>query len=287
MSWRITVKVRGDGGDGTTPVFEQSRLVVGRGRDCDIVVADPGIARRHCALEVGADGSAKLVDLGSTNGTFLDDVRVTAGSAPLRVGDTVRLGATWTLRLAREPEALETPEPVVSESLRPHRSSSTGVIRSISARIARIGEGLEVVYWLAGDLDQLDVPVGPLDPLRLWEQTCAELFIREARSERYVEWNFSPTGQATRFDFERYRQRSRVVLDAPVRVVAQRHMFGLRIAARGPMLEGLEAPGLLSFAAVVRGLDGGESYWAAEHPQSEPDFHHADGFTVDARDLSR
>lgn len=50
------------------------RVEVGRA-GTDIVVSDPEISRRHCALEIHGE-SAVLVDLGSTNGTFVDDARI-------------------------------------------------------------------------------------------------------------------------------------------------------------------------------------------------------------------
>jgi predicted Zn finger-like uncharacterized protein len=50
------------------------RVVVGRS-SADIVVDDPEVSRKHCALEV--HGSiAVLVDLGSANGTFVDGKRI-------------------------------------------------------------------------------------------------------------------------------------------------------------------------------------------------------------------
>ncbi len=57
-------------------VFQISkpRVVLGRA-DADIVVDDPEISRKHCALEVQGI-RAKLIDLGSRNGTFVNEKRV-------------------------------------------------------------------------------------------------------------------------------------------------------------------------------------------------------------------
>jgi len=54
--------------------FSKPRMVLGRA-DADIVIDDPEVSRKHCALEIYGD-HAMLVDLGSTNGTFVDDNRV-------------------------------------------------------------------------------------------------------------------------------------------------------------------------------------------------------------------
>lgn len=59
---------------------------------------DPGVSRRHAALERQPDGSYGIQDLGSTNGTLLNDDPnpIIAGElVRLRDGDTIRLGA-WT-----------------------------------------------------------------------------------------------------------------------------------------------------------------------------------------------
>jgi hypothetical protein len=59
---------------------------------------DPGISRLHAVLERRADGGYALRDLGSTNGTTVNDEQVPAGdsaSVPLADGDRIRIGA-WT-----------------------------------------------------------------------------------------------------------------------------------------------------------------------------------------------
>jgi diguanylate cyclase (GGDEF)-like protein len=70
------------------------RLQLGRAPDCDICLENPGISRRHAELraEPHADGEqAVLHDLGSSNGTYVNDLRLEA-PAVLADGDLVRLG---------------------------------------------------------------------------------------------------------------------------------------------------------------------------------------------------
>ena len=45
--------------------------MLGRGTDCDLRLVDPGVSRHHAELRV-EDGEVVLVDLGSTNGTFVN-----------------------------------------------------------------------------------------------------------------------------------------------------------------------------------------------------------------------
>ncbi len=64
-------------------------IVVGRSRDCDIVLRDPTVSGRHGRL--AWEGDRILVeDLGSANGTFVDDKRIE--HAHIRPGDDVRFG---------------------------------------------------------------------------------------------------------------------------------------------------------------------------------------------------
>jgi hypothetical protein len=65
---------------------------VGRSRDCDVVLDDAGISRRHAELRPGVDGWT-VADLGSTNGVRVNGAAV-YGAQPLRSGDRVELGST-------------------------------------------------------------------------------------------------------------------------------------------------------------------------------------------------
>lgn len=65
---------------------------VGRSRECDVVLEDAGISRRHAEIRPGAEGWT-VTDLGSTNGVRLNG-RAVRGTEPLHPGDRVELGST-------------------------------------------------------------------------------------------------------------------------------------------------------------------------------------------------
>ena len=67
------------------------RVVVGRSRECDVIVSDPNVSRRHIELRRGQHGWA-AVDLGSTNGMKVNGRRV--GHAELDPGDRITIGVT-------------------------------------------------------------------------------------------------------------------------------------------------------------------------------------------------
>ena len=76
--------------DGRATLLGAEGAVLGRSRDCDLVVSDENVSRRHA--EVRPSGGAWIVrDLGSTNGIRVNGQRV-AGAQPLRAGDQIELG---------------------------------------------------------------------------------------------------------------------------------------------------------------------------------------------------
>ena len=64
-------------------------LVLGRGEDCTVQIADHSVSRKHARIELGP-GGFYVYDLQSTNGTFVNDKPVT--SAKLHDGDYLRVG---------------------------------------------------------------------------------------------------------------------------------------------------------------------------------------------------
>jgi two-component system response regulator HydG len=87
--------------DGSAP----SRALVGKSAICQLCLKDPKVSRRHLALDVVGD-ALHLVDLGSTNGTFVSGVRFVDVLAEGQ-GELVRLGDS-VLRLTRIAPALVT-----------------------------------------------------------------------------------------------------------------------------------------------------------------------------------
>jgi pSer/pThr/pTyr-binding forkhead associated (FHA) protein len=68
----------------------KEEFVIGRGRDCDLQINEAEISRHHCMLR-GRGEQYTLVDLGSSNGTFLNGHRLIS-QATLQEGDELRFG---------------------------------------------------------------------------------------------------------------------------------------------------------------------------------------------------
>jgi pSer/pThr/pTyr-binding forkhead associated (FHA) protein len=80
------------------PTPEQTRQVplkpgeflIGRGPDCDLRLPISAVSRHHCIIRL-TDTEASLLDLGSSNGTYLNGQRVRSQAA-LHSGDDLAIG---------------------------------------------------------------------------------------------------------------------------------------------------------------------------------------------------
>jgi DNA-binding NtrC family response regulator len=73
---------------------DPSPALLGKGPACAVLLGDPEVSRRHASLE--ATGAAlRVVDLGSTNGTYVDGLRVY--DAALAGGERIDVGASALL----------------------------------------------------------------------------------------------------------------------------------------------------------------------------------------------
>ena len=70
--------------------FEKPLISVGRDPSADVYVDNPGVSRDHFRLERTDNGEYQVVDLGSANGTFVNDQMVNA--SVLHNNDVVRFG---------------------------------------------------------------------------------------------------------------------------------------------------------------------------------------------------
>jgi diguanylate cyclase (GGDEF)-like protein len=82
--------------------LDEGELTVGRTLGADIVIADAGMSRNHARFSLLPDNKVLLVDLDSTNGTWVDGRRHQRGV--LHEGERVLLGTSTVLKLGyRDP----------------------------------------------------------------------------------------------------------------------------------------------------------------------------------------
>jgi pSer/pThr/pTyr-binding forkhead associated (FHA) protein len=88
---------------------------------------DPVISRRHARVSRGADGQLMIEDLGSANGTFVNDVRLDALQT-LELGDVIRVGKTIL--------QVTDPSGVIPGKAAPRTESGVGEAPSVPAEAA-------------------------------------------------------------------------------------------------------------------------------------------------------
>jgi FHA domain len=93
----VTVMVHADGAK-PRAMYLATNTVIGRGAECELRLDDTFVSQEHARI-FAKDGSWYVEDLGSTNGTFVNEQRL-AAPAMLTTGDRVRVGTT-VLEIAR------------------------------------------------------------------------------------------------------------------------------------------------------------------------------------------
>jgi hypothetical protein len=170
-----------------------------------------------------------------------------------------------------------------------HPETYSQVAHGIEARVSWTDAGaLALDYVLKGNIARLRIP--PLRPPRraddLWQHTCFEAFVSVKGKPEYCEFNFSPSGEWAAYSFRRYRDGAPLEnADLAPKIAARNaddhlHLHATIHLHRLPMI--LHNTGLrLGLSAVIEEENGILSYWALKHPPGKPDFHHADGFTLE------
>ena len=75
---------------GTAISIKENGLLIGRGEECNLRPQSSLVSRKHCRIMVG-EATATIEDCGSTNGTFLNDERISE-RVELHNGDQIRVG---------------------------------------------------------------------------------------------------------------------------------------------------------------------------------------------------
>lgn len=83
---------RGPGTGRVFPVSTQTATSIGRARENDVVLSDPTISSQHCRIRPAPGGGFEVFDLGSTNGTFVNERPVRRQAVGL--GDAIKVGET-------------------------------------------------------------------------------------------------------------------------------------------------------------------------------------------------
>ena len=108
---------------GSVVNIDKPVMVIGRGAGCDLILRDHDISRRHVEVRLKGSDSLVILDLGSTNGTFIDGKLIT--EATLREGEKVLLGRQTVLKFVLMDELEESCQKQTFESST--RDTLTGI----------------------------------------------------------------------------------------------------------------------------------------------------------------
>ncbi|MBL8919765.1 MAG: GGDEF domain-containing protein [Myxococcaceae bacterium] len=113
-AYLIVISARSPASVGRMIKLEKGELVMGRSPDLQLQVDDDGISRRHCKIAQAANGHFQLVDLGSTNGTYLNGIKVNV--ATLQDGDKIQIGANTVVKFSIQDQLEEQYQRSIYES---------------------------------------------------------------------------------------------------------------------------------------------------------------------------
>lgn len=72
---------------------KNERLSIGRTRENDLIIDDRSVSKIHASLLMSAEGQLMVADTGSTNGTFINDKRISYGKAfEIKAHDKLTIG---------------------------------------------------------------------------------------------------------------------------------------------------------------------------------------------------
>lgn len=106
---KVTLELLDDDAAARSWPIHHGTTRIGRAPDNHLVVTEPAVSGHHLVLTNDADG-VTVRDLGSTNGTFLNETRLDA-ARPLRDGDLLRIGLTVRARVKIAPADTPTDAP--------------------------------------------------------------------------------------------------------------------------------------------------------------------------------
>jgi pSer/pThr/pTyr-binding forkhead associated (FHA) protein len=124
-------------------------MTVGRASECDISIPTDEVSRQHAKLQVLPDGVA-VEDMGSANGTFVNDKRVHTGM--LKPGEELRLDTVRFMLVAPHLEMQQVARAAESASAKPTAAavpSSGSQVKWLLAGLVGAGAVIAAL-WAAG-----------------------------------------------------------------------------------------------------------------------------------------
>jgi class 3 adenylate cyclase/pSer/pThr/pTyr-binding forkhead associated (FHA) protein len=158
LATALSLHIYIDGSAEQTVKADQEQLILGRLPECDVCLPYSAISRRHCQFRQVAQGKWQIEDLGSTNGTLLNQSHLKQ-SQLLKNGDLVELG---NVRIQVELVPVEVESTAPKQVSQKKNSENTTEVQTILRNAEELRQ-----RWLEGDQGK--------DPLSTEQITHARL----------------------------------------------------------------------------------------------------------------
>lgn len=140
---------------------------IGRGTTADVRLNEDGVSRLHAKIVRELDGTAKIMDLNSTNGTYVNGRRIEIES--LREGDRVRVGQSATLDFRYEYQSAaedgdDSPEEASAEHRQRGYDNIAGALDSLGKLYSKGKKYDEAIKAYRRTLEIREKKFGPKHP---------------------------------------------------------------------------------------------------------------------------
>jgi pSer/pThr/pTyr-binding forkhead associated (FHA) protein len=134
--------------------LKKDKFLIGRAKECSLRAGSEAISRRHCAI-VRKDDSWTARDLGSRNGTYVNDTRITE-EVTLAIGDELRIGPLH-FRVATVESikpAIAQDSPTLEPAAKPRKQPPVKDVADVIQRTVSKADGStsedDISRWLLG-----------------------------------------------------------------------------------------------------------------------------------------
>lgn len=167
-----------------------------------------------------------------------------------------------------------------------HHHSEETCIKSVSVRFELLQQNnIAISYAAEGDLCNIAIPPrrNGVRKDNLWRTTCFEFFAAFDNDPSYWEYNFSPSTDWSAYRFSSHRRGRRdeketAIEELFLRKTDKRLNMNMRLSLDSLKWRSLRMA-CFGFSAIFEDKSGRQSYWALQHPQGDPDFHHRISFS--------
>ncbi|MFT3838460.1 MAG: GGDEF domain-containing protein [Myxococcaceae bacterium] len=113
-AYLIVISAKSAATIGKMTKLDRGELVMGRSLETGLQIEDDGVSRKHAKVMTSPNGMFQLVDLGSTNGTFLNGIKISV--ATLQDGDKIQIGSNTVLKFSMQDQLEEQYQRSIYES---------------------------------------------------------------------------------------------------------------------------------------------------------------------------